>query len=128
MGFRVLSFVIFVKYALQAAITNEFNCETNAACTVAWRLSPGSNCGSSPCDYCCTIDEMEISGGVCPVLTCSDALKFLGMDGDNIWPSGDTEADTIKYNVLMMLLLLLVFRIQGMNVLLFSYRRAARSG
>jgi len=126
--FRALSFAVAAKYGLQAIITNEFTCEAKEACTAAWRTSPGQACESSPCDYCCTDDELAISGGICPVLTCNDALRFLGIDGDNIWPSGDTNEDTIKYNVLMLLLLLVVFRIQGMNVLFLSYRKAARSG
>jgi ABC-type multidrug transport system permease subunit len=129
--FRAISFVVAARYALQGIITNEFTCETSAECVASlnfWRKSGGALCDQSPCTFCCTDAEMAAAGGVCPVITCDEALKMLKLDADNIWPSGGTPEDTIKYNVLFLLGLLLFFRFQGMNALLVSYRKAARSG
>jgi len=124
--FKSLSYIMLTRYALNAAVTNEFTCETDDACTDAWRR--GGDCADSPCDFCCTDEEQAISGGVCPVITCEDALRFVGLDSDHIWPAGETSEDTIAYNVLGLLVLMVCFRMLGLLLLLLSYRKAARSG
>eukprot|EP00932_Pfiesteria_piscicida_P005188 SRR837773.15096.p2 GENE.SRR837773.15096~~SRR837773.15096.p2 ORF type:complete len:102 (+),score=20.80 SRR837773.15096:47-307(+) len=85
-------------------------------------------CGTSPCDFCCESSEVKSTGGICPVITCDDALGRLGLDIETSWPSGSTNEDTIWYNALAMLVLLVAFRLLGMLVLLLSYRRAAKRG
>jgi len=67
---------------------------------------------------------MMAAGGICPVLSCDDALATLGMD--EIWPLGSNHQETILYNFLALLCLLCIFRIQGLNILMLSYRKATR--
>ena len=126
--FQLMSHLAAARYLLQGVVSNEFNCDTDAVCTQTWRTSPGSKCGDSPCNFCCSETEMKISQGICPVLTCDDALQFLGLDADSIWPSGEKAGSTVLYNILAMLCLLVLFRLHGMIVLMVSYKRASRSG
>ena len=128
-----------------------------AGCDASWRTSPGDQCGSSPCDFCCTDEEMQGSGGICPVITCNDALRSIGMD--DIWPMGDNHEEcvswlecriymgrlklparrsvacphigwidmcqeTLLYNLMALLILMVFFRLQGLNILMMSYRYA----
>lgn len=48
---------------------------------------------------------MMASGGICPVLTCENAIASLGLD--EIWPMGDTNVETIVYNVIALVVLML---------------------
>lgn len=48
---------------------------------------------------------MMASGGICPVLTCDDAITSLSMD--DIWPMGDTHTQTIWYNIIALVVLML---------------------
>eukprot|EP00931_Biecheleriopsis_adriatica_P049263 TRINITY_DN28495_c0_g1_i1.p1 TRINITY_DN28495_c0_g1~~TRINITY_DN28495_c0_g1_i1.p1 ORF type:complete len:657 (+),score=116.01 TRINITY_DN28495_c0_g1_i1:71-1972(+) len=121
--FNALSHLMVARYAVQATITNEFTCNTSSECDMTWRIGKHDQCDLSPCDFCCTSDEVASSGGVCPVLSCEDALKFLGMD--EVWPNGNTRNETVLYNLLALLCLLVLFRLQGLNILMMSYRRAA---
>ncbi|CAE7231514.1 W [Symbiodinium pilosum] len=121
--FNALSYVMVARYAVQATVTNEFACTAKQDCDASvWRLGDPNQCSSSPCDFCCTAHEKLASGGICPTLTCDDALRFLAMD--EIWPRGDSHEETIFYNVVALLCLLLFFRLQGLNVLMMSYRKA----
>ncbi|CAJ1353819.1 unnamed protein product [Effrenium voratum] len=120
--FNALSYVMVARYAVQATVTNEFNCIPKDGCDQSWHASPEDQCGSSPCDFCCTDAEMSASGGICPVLSCDDAIKFLNMD--EVWPSGGTHDETVAYNIIALLVLLAFFRLQGLNILMMSYRRA----
>ena len=43
-------------------------------------LLEGSKLGGDSEDFCCTAHEKLASGGICPTLTCDDALRFLAMD------------------------------------------------
>eukprot|EP00930_Biecheleria_cincta_P084236 TRINITY_DN7372_c0_g2_i1.p1 TRINITY_DN7372_c0_g2~~TRINITY_DN7372_c0_g2_i1.p1 ORF type:complete len:654 (-),score=121.17 TRINITY_DN7372_c0_g2_i1:629-2590(-) len=123
--FNALSHLMVARYAVQAFATNEFTCDTNAECTDAWRFSSGHKCDDSPCHYCCSDHDVKSSAGVCPVLTCDDALKFLGFDEP--WPQGETNSQTIAYNIIALLCALVFFRLQGLNVLMMSYRHATGS-
>lgn len=127
--FNALSYLALLKYGLQALVTNEFSCPTDPKCTRAsFGMVSGIGCVSSPCDFCCKHDEVAGSGGVCPILTCDDALRQFGMDSEDIWPSGDTKNETIMYNMLFIIGLLVLFRLHGLMMLLLSYRRAKKSG
>mmetsp|Transcript_25943 Transcript_25943/g.72380 ORF Transcript_25943/g.72380 Transcript_25943/m.72380 type:complete len:628 (+) Transcript_25943:127-2010(+) len=127
--FHTLSYLVLVRYALQGLIVNEFTCETNPKCTpVPYRMISGDQCSASPCDFCCDAQEVVASGGVCPVLTCDDALNALGLGMDTLWPTGDTNTSVIVYNLIALVALLILFRTVGMIVLMVSYRRAAKSG
>jgi len=124
--FRVFSYTAVVRYALQGLMVNEFTCETSPQCTPAsYSTVHGAGCSASPCEFCCDTHEVAVSGGICPVLTCDDALNSLGLDSESMWPSGETNSDTIMYNMLAMIVLLIFTRLLGMVVLLVSYRRAA---
>ncbi|CAJ1354662.1 unnamed protein product [Effrenium voratum] len=120
--FNALSYVMVARYAVQATMINEFNCAEKTGCDASWRTSPGDQCGSSPCDFCCTDEEMQGSGGICPVITCNDALRSIGMD--DIWPMGDNHEETLLYNLMALLILMVFFRLQGLNILMMSYRYA----
>ncbi|CAE7484327.1 W [Symbiodinium natans] len=121
--FNALSYLMVARYAVQATVTNEFSCSAKQDCDAqVWRVADPNQCSASPCDFCCTAHEKLASGGICPTLTCDDALRFLALD--EIWPSGDTHEETISYNVAALLILLLFFRLQGLNVLMMSYRKA----
>ncbi|CAE7280654.1 W [Symbiodinium sp. CCMP2592] len=122
--FNALSYLMVARYAVQATVVNEFTCEPKSFCDPAvWRQSPADQCGNSPCDFCCTSHEMMASGGICPVLSCDDALVSLGMD--EIWPRSDTSTEeTIFFNMIALLILMCFFRLQGLNILMCSYRRA----
>eukprot|EP00927_Polykrikos_kofoidii_P016958 TRINITY_DN17700_c0_g3_i2.p1 TRINITY_DN17700_c0_g3~~TRINITY_DN17700_c0_g3_i2.p1 ORF type:complete len:623 (-),score=81.11 TRINITY_DN17700_c0_g3_i2:314-2182(-) len=126
--FNALSHVIIMRFGLQAVVTNEFTCDTNAACDMSWRKSGGDACSESPCDFCCTNADLEKTGGVCPVLSCLDAQRFIGLDIEEMWPAGDTQEDTVGWNILALLVCLVFVRILGLVVLLVSYRRSAKSG
>jgi len=120
---NAISYVMVARYAVQATVVNEFTCSEKAECVPSvWRTSSPDQCDDSPCDFCCTSHEMMAAGGICPVLTCDDGIASLGMD--EIWPMGDTHVETIFYNVIALLVLMLVFRLQGLNILMMSYRRA----
>lgn len=56
-----------------------------------WRTARPDLCEDSPCDFCCSAHEVLASGGICPVLSCEDALVSVGMD--EIWPMGDNQDD-----------------------------------
>ena len=121
--FNAFSYVMVARYAVQATVTNEFTCAAKQSCDAnVWRAADPNQCSDSPCDFCCTAHEKMASGGICPTLTCDDGLRFLAMD--EIWPLGDTHDQTILYNVIALLCLLLFFRLQGLNVLMASYRKA----
>ncbi|CAK9001110.1 unnamed protein product [Durusdinium trenchii] len=121
--FNAISYLMVARYAVQATVVNEFSCTTKDACSpLVWRNASADLCDSSPCDFCCTAHEMMGAGGICPVLSCDDALVTLGMD--EIWPIGDTHEDTIFYNFIALLCLMVFFRLQGLNVLLMSFRKA----
>jgi len=122
--FSALSYLMVARYAVQATVVNEFTCETKSFCDPAvWRQSPADQCDNSPCDFCCTSHEMMASGGICPVLSCDDALVSLGMD--EIWPRSDTShEETIFFNMIALLVLMCFFRLLGLNSLMCSYRRA----
>ncbi|CAJ1455733.1 unnamed protein product [Effrenium voratum] len=120
--FGWLSYLMLARYAVQATVANEFACTEKPSCDASWRLQPESQCDNSPCDFCCTTHEIAASGGICPVLTCEDAVRSLNMD--TVWPSGETSEETILYNILALLVLLVLFRLQGLNALMMSYRRA----
>jgi len=125
--FRALSFLMAARYMVQGSMNNEFNCAPVRACTTDWHLKTGSMCDSSPCSFCCTDKEVASSGGVCPVVTCEDALSLLRLDGDNIWPSGETSGETAMFNMFALSILLLFFRIFGLSALNISFKVAARS-
>eukprot|EP00913_Durusdinium_trenchii_P001518 g1405.t1 len=121
--FKAISYLMVARYAVQATVVNEFSCSVKEECTPeVWRLADASQCGSSPCDFCCTAHERRAAGGICPVLSCDDALVSLGMD--EIWPKGASPEETIWHNFAGLLCLLLFFRLQGLNVLMLSYHRA----
>jgi len=121
--FNALSYLMVARYAVQATVVNEFNCIVKDDCLPqVWRNSSADLCDQSPCDFCCTNHEMMAAGGLCPVLSCEDALAYLGMD--QIWPMGRNHEETIFHNFLALLCLLCFFRLQGLNVLLLSYRHA----
>ncbi|CAJ1330477.1 unnamed protein product [Effrenium voratum] len=121
--FNAMSYVMVARYALQAIVRNEFSCApTPPACDPKiWKYA--GDCENSPCDFCCTKRQLEMSGS-CPVLTCQDALKFLEMDES--WPQGSTEA-SVWYNLLMLAALLAVFRLLGLLLLWGSQPRAQSS-
>mmetsp|Transcript_40268 Transcript_40268/g.86414 ORF Transcript_40268/g.86414 Transcript_40268/m.86414 type:complete len:622 (-) Transcript_40268:260-2125(-) len=125
--FNALSHVVLARYALQGVITNEFICETDAKCTAAYHMVSGG-CDDSPCDFCCTSEQFASAGGLCPIVTCDQALVRANLDADSIWPSGDENIDTVWYNMLCMVVLLIFFRCVGLFSLLMSYRRASKSG
>ncbi|CAE7893568.1 W [Symbiodinium microadriaticum] len=116
--FNALSYLMVARYAVQATVVNEFTCETKSSCDPAvWRQSPADQCDNSPCDFCCTSHEMMAAGGICPVLSCGDALVSLGMD--EIWPMSDTSTEeTIFFNLIALLVLMVFFRLQGLNILM----------
>ncbi|CAE7757565.1 W [Symbiodinium sp. CCMP2456] len=122
--FNALSYLMVARYAVQATVVNEFTCAPKSSCDPAvWRQNPADQCGNSPCDFCCTSHEMMAAGGICPVLSCDDALVSLGMD--EIWPRSDTSTEeTIFFNIIALLILMCFFRLQGLNILMCSYRRA----
>lgn len=123
--FNALSYLMVARYAVQATVVNEFTCSEKTECNAAvWRISsPDLDlCDDSPCDFCCTAHEMMASGGICPVLTCDQGIASLGMD--EIWPMGETHVETIFYNIIALLVLMFLFRLQGLNILMISYRRA----
>lgn len=122
--FNALSYLMVARYAVQATVVNEFSCSEKTACDpLVWRTSSPDQCGVSPCDFCCTSHEMMAAGGICPVLSCNHALTSLGMD--DIWPKSETShEETILFNMIALLILMCFFRLQGLNVLLCSYRRA----
>ncbi|CAK9025730.1 Protein white [Durusdinium trenchii] len=95
--FKAISYLMVARYAVQATVVNEFSCSVKEECTPeVWRLADASQCGSSPCDFCCTAHERRAAGGICPVLSCDDALVSLGMD--EIWPKGASPEETIWHN------------------------------
>jgi len=121
--FNALSYLMVARYAVQATVVNEFTCSEKTECNAAvWRISSPDLCDDSPCDFCCTAHEMMASGGICPVLTCDQGIASLGMD--EIWPMGETHVETIFYNIIALLVLMFLFRLQGLNILMISYRRA----
>lgn len=124
--FNAISHVVLARYAVQATITNEFTCETKAECDATWRIGKEDQCNLSPCDFCCSPHDVITTGGICPILSCDDALRTLELD--EIWPAGNTNEETIMYNILAMLCLLVFFRIQGLNALMISFRRATGTG
>mmetsp|Transcript_124810 Transcript_124810/g.249227 ORF Transcript_124810/g.249227 Transcript_124810/m.249227 type:complete len:642 (-) Transcript_124810:63-1988(-) len=126
--FHALSYVVVVRYGLQGLMVNEFTCETSPLCTPAsYSTVYGAECSTSPCDFCCDAHEVALSRGMCPILTCDDALNSLGLDSESMWPSGDTNGKTILYNMSAMVILLVFTRLLGMVVLVVSYRLAAES-
>jgi len=121
--FNALSYLMVARYAVQATVVNEFECTEKQDCNpLVWRSADPNTCDASPCDFCCSAHEVMASGGICPTLTCEDALRKLDMD--EIWPMGNSNDETIFYNILALLALLLFFRLQGLNVLMMSYRKA----
>jgi len=126
--FQALSYATVIKYAVQALVNNEFDCEAQPACDTSWKSRGGESCAASPCDVCCTAQELATSGGVCPLLTCQDAIRFLGLDADSIWPAGTTMTSTIHWNILALLILVVVFRLIGLLVLIRVFKRASHSG
>lgn len=121
--FNAISYLMVARYAVQATVVNEFTCSEKTECNAAvWRISSPDLCDDSPCDFCCTAHEMMASGGICPVLTCDQGIASLGMD--EIWPMGETHVETIFYNIIALLVLMFLFRLQGLNILMISYRRA----
>lgn len=105
--FNALSYLMVARYAVQATVVNEFNCVVKDDCLPqVWRNSSADLCDQSPCDFCCTSHEMMAAGGLCPVLSCEDALAFLGMD--QIWPMGGSHEETILHNFLALLSTLLL--------------------
>jgi len=127
--FRTISYVVIVRYALQGVLTNEFVCETKPECVPeVFRTVSGAACASSPCDFCCDDQEVKASAGVCPTLTCEEALRSLSLDGDTIWPAGDSNSTTVALNALALLGLLVLFRLLGMLALVAAYRRASKRG
>jgi len=126
--FHALSYVMVARYAIQALVNNEFACEDTPECDVTWRTKGGDSCAHSPCDICCTSDELAVSAGICPLLTCDDALRFLGLDARSIWPAGDTVTGTVGWNVLALIILLVFFRLVGLLVLMLIYRKASFTG
>lgn len=126
--FHSISYIVPTRYIVQAVVNNEFRCEVPDTCIPSMKFNNLSLCGYSPCEYCCTKEQKMVAGGVCPVLTCDDALRYLKLDGDRIWPSGDTVAETVGFNILALLILLAFFRLQGMTALIIAYKRAAKRG
>lgn len=124
--FRVLSYLSIARYALQALIFNEFTCEVDTACGPAQRMLNGEACANSPCNFCCSATDVLTTGGVCPVVTCDDALMFLKMELDEAWPTGDTTGEAVLHNLLALLVVTILFRMLGLVALLIAYRRAVK--
>jgi len=121
--FGTLSYLMVARYAVQATVNNEFTCSAKDACDRSlWQNRSGDFCSESPCDFCCSAHDLQAAGGLCPVLSCEDALQFLKME--SVWPSGDTHGGTILYNIAALLVLLLYFRLLGMSILMMSHRHA----
>lgn len=125
--FHVMSYLSVARYLMQGVVSNEFNCDTDVACDSRWRTYSGANCKESPCDFCCTYEEMVAMQGVCPVITCEDALSYLNLDAKSIWPSGESPSTTVAYSILTLAVLLVFFRLVGLLVLLISYKMSTRS-
>lgn len=127
--FHTISYIAAARYALQSVLANEFTCESqDSNCPASARFLHGGACSGSPCRYCCTDSDVISTKGVCPVVTCDDALQFLGQSSENIWPSGNTTEETIAYNLIALCVLMLIFRFLGLVALLAAYRRASKSG
>eukprot|EP00927_Polykrikos_kofoidii_P040079 TRINITY_DN34322_c0_g1_i1.p1 TRINITY_DN34322_c0_g1~~TRINITY_DN34322_c0_g1_i1.p1 ORF type:complete len:654 (-),score=67.27 TRINITY_DN34322_c0_g1_i1:355-2244(-) len=126
--FQTGSYVMALKYALQAAVTNEFTCDNSDKCEMSWRVGLGKACSDSPCNFCCTDVDLAKTAGICPVLTCTDAQRFLNLDIKDMWPSGSTHQSTVTLNILVLCVLVVAFRLFGLMMLMLSYRRSVSRG
>lgn len=136
--FRQLSYTVFFRYAFQAAVMNEFDCDPDAKtmelCESTWLAQGDKSCDDSPCPYCCDESELinSLSNGVttkvCPVTTCTSALKSLGLANDDIWPNGDTPNETVGQNLFMLLGLTIFIRFLGFVVLFKTFRKMKNEG
>ena len=70
--FYAISHIIPLRYAFQAVVTNEFDCDDDPiplTCLTDWVNQGTKSCDDSPCPFCCERDEL-VGLGVCPVTTC----------------------------------------------------------
>eukprot|EP00913_Durusdinium_trenchii_P035931 g33620.t1 len=115
--FNAISYLMVARYAVQATVVNEFSCTTKDACSpLVWRNASADLCWM----------QLFFSSTSCACYAC----VLLVPPGPRArWSEGRTRhrpsaQDTIFYNFIALLCLMVFFRLQGLNVLLMSFRKA----
>jgi len=112
--FRGISYAVFLRYAFQSIMFNEFDCtDPHPSCYDSWVVQEDKSCSDSPCPYCCEPEELVGVSKICPVTTCDSGLSSLGLTGADTWPKGDTALETVRLNLLMLFCLTCFIRCMG---------------